>query len=86
MPIEMPARAGIEAPDRHAVVGLRRRVDGAAAGRPEVIQVPGVAGPDADPVALGSVAVLLSAVGLLACLLPARRAARLDPVHAQRHE
>jgi putative ABC transport system permease protein len=32
-----------------------------------------------DPLVLGTVAVLLAAVALLACSVPARRAARIDP-------
>jgi predicted permease len=35
-----------------------------------------------DPVVIGSVAAVLAVVALLAILLPARRAARTDPVHA----
>jgi len=35
-----------------------------------------------DPVVIGSVAAVLAAVALLAILLPARRAAKTDPVHA----
>ena len=39
-----------------------------------------------DPVALGSVVVLLLAVGFLACWVPARRAMRVDPIVALRYE
>jgi len=40
----------------------------------------------ADPVLFTAVSVLLISVGLLACYLPARRAAALDPVKAMRYE
>jgi putative ABC transport system permease protein len=38
----------------------------------------------ADPIAYGTVALALTAVGLVACLVPARRAAAIDPLVAMR--
>ncbi len=39
-----------------------------------------------DPLTLGSVAFVIVTTGLLACLVPARRAAAVDPMVALRHE
>jgi putative ABC transport system permease protein len=39
-----------------------------------------------DPFILGGVTVLLTAVAMMACLAPARRAASIDPMDAVRHE
>ena len=39
-----------------------------------------------DPVLLGGATVLLAATALMACLLPARHATRVDPVQALRIE
>jgi putative ABC transport system permease protein len=39
-----------------------------------------------DPVTLASTVVLLLATGVLACWIPARRAARVDPMVALRYE
>jgi putative ABC transport system permease protein len=47
----------------------------------EVFQVPGT-----DPIALAGVVLLLTLTAFLACFVPARRAARLDPMSALRHE
>jgi putative ABC transport system permease protein len=73
-------------------IGARLVLTGLAAGlagsfllarylRSEIFQVPVT-----DPVAILGVVVLLSGAALLACWLPARRAARLQPMVALRHE
>ena len=39
-----------------------------------------------DPITFGSVALLLTAVAFLACFIPARSAAKVDPMEALRYE
>jgi ABC-type lipoprotein release transport system permease subunit len=39
-----------------------------------------------DPITFGVLTTLLVSVALLACLIPAQRATRVDPLMALRHE
>ena len=42
--------------------------------------------PITDPLSILGVVIVLGAAAFLACILPARRAARLDPMVALRHD
>jgi ABC-type antimicrobial peptide transport system permease subunit len=42
--------------------------------------------PSVDPVALLAIAAFMAMVGLAAAYVPARRAARMDPLVALRHD
>ncbi|HEY1343267.1 MAG TPA: FtsX-like permease family protein, partial [Bryobacteraceae bacterium] len=42
--------------------------------------------PVTDPLAIGGAVIVLAATAFIACLAPARRAARLEPMSALRHD
>lgn len=58
----------------------------AAAGAPRAMTRLLIGTSPTDPVTYGLVAILLAAVALLACWIPARRALRVDPLVALRYE
>jgi ABC-type antimicrobial peptide transport system permease subunit len=72
--------------------GMRQVLGGFAAGLPLAILVTrvlsrGLVGVSpADPATYAGVALLLGLAGLLGCAIPARRAIRVDPLSALRHE
>lgn len=68
-----------------ALIGIAAGICGAL-GLTRVLQSLLFEVPPTDPVTFFAVAVLLAAVALLACYVPARRAMRLDPLIALRHE
>jgi len=69
----------------HLIVGMTIGIAGAF-GVGKLLQTLLVQTSTRDPVTLVSIAILLAAVSLGACLWPARRATRLDPLVALRYE
>jgi ABC-type antimicrobial peptide transport system permease subunit len=63
------------------VIGLAGSIALARYLRSEVFQAPAT-----DPLSLIGVVALLVVAAFFACLIPARRAARLDPMHALRQD
>ncbi|MGB7218788.1 MAG: ABC transporter permease [Vicinamibacterales bacterium] len=79
--VRMVLRQGMSLAAVGSVIGL---LLAAGASRLLVALLFGV--PPLDPVTFLGAAVLLAAVGLAACYLPARRATRIDPIEALRYE
>ena len=69
-------------------VGLALSLVAILALRLVTVSTPGISiyRPTADPVALLLIAVFMAIVGLAAAFMPARRAARMDPLAALRHD
>jgi ABC-type antimicrobial peptide transport system permease subunit len=68
-----------------ALIGILLGLGGALA-LTQVMQSLLFGGGASDPLTFAGVALLLTAVALLACLVPARRAAKVDPLVALRYE
>jgi len=70
------------------IVGVVLSLAAIVALRAVVAPAPGVSfyRPAADPVALAAIVALMAMVGVAAAYLPARRAAKLDPMAALRHD
>jgi putative ABC transport system permease protein len=69
-----------------AVIGRTLKLDGQGYTLVGVLPASFQLVPWADPATFAAVALLLAAVALLACYLPARRAMRVDPIVALRYE
>ncbi len=74
-------RSGLQLVGLGLILGLA-----AAAGVARLIQTLLFAVQPLDPLIFGAVAVLFTAIGVLACLLPSLRASRIDPIIALRAE
>ena len=79
--VAMVLREAIATVSIGAAIGLALSL---AAGRVVSAQLFGITG--TDPLAIGGAIMILSATGALAGYLPARRASRVDPILALRHE
>src|SRR5439155_6878855 len=79
--VTMMLREAIATVSIGAAIGLALSL---AAGRVVSSQLFGITG--TDPLAIGGAIMILSATGALAGYLPARRASRVDPMFALRHE